>query len=300
MARMRRPIGVALTGATVALVVVAVLLRSGSGTGDRHRAPTKRSTAAGAAPSGARPDRSARLVAEINQAQTVIDDPSSTSGQLARAGLVEQVTTGTLGRQPPRARQAVLAALGPQAAATMRADLDAAGALSQIVAPGPRLPHWRIEQPPPPGTLLGYFRLAQTRYGVPWRYLAAIEFVETRFGRVHGLSTAGAQGPMQFLPSTWAGYGRGSIDSQRDAILAAARFLHANGAPRQMAGALYHYNNSSHYVRAVQDYAGGMGADRRAYYGYYYWQVLYARKGGTVILPIGYPRARPVAVALPR
>jgi hypothetical protein len=181
----------------------------------------------------------------------------------------------------------------------MRANLDAAGALSRIFAPAPRLPHWRIEQPPAAGTLLGYFRLAQARFGVPWRFLAAIEFVETRFGRVHGLSTAGAQGPMQFLPSTWAQYGSGSIDSQRDAILAAARFLVANGAPRQIAGALYRYNNSTHYVRAVQDYAGRMRADPRAYRGYYYWQVLYARAGGTVLLPIGYPRARPVPVTLP-
>jgi hypothetical protein len=126
---------------------------------------------------------------------------------------------------------------------------------------------------------------------VPWQDLAAIEFIETRFGRVRGLSPAGAQGPMQFMAATWARYGSGEIGNQRDAILAAARHLATNGAPRDMAGALYHYNPSRGYVRAVQDYASRMRADVRAYYVYSYWQVLYARQGGTIISPSGTPDA---------
>jgi hypothetical protein len=66
-----------------------------------------------------------------------------------------------------------------------------------------------------------------------------------------------------------------------------------------MAGALYHYDNSLDYVRAVNDYALRMIARPRAYYGYYQWQVLYARPGGTVVLPVGYPRVRPVRVVYP-
>ena len=181
----------------------------------------------------------------------------------------------------------------------MRANLSAAAALSGIVLPRGGLPHWRIVQPPAPNTLLGYFRAAQARFGVPWEDLAAIEFIETRFGRVQGLSPAGAQGPMQFMAATWARYGSGEVGNQRDAILGAARYLAANGAPGDTAGALYHYNNSRDYVRAVQDYASRMRAHVRAYYGYYYWQVLYARVGGTVILPVGYPKTRPLPVALP-
>jgi membrane-bound lytic murein transglycosylase B len=142
--------------------------------------------------------------------------------------------------------------------------------------------------------LLGYFKGAQSHLHVGWEYLAAIEFIETKFGRVHGLSPAGAQGPMQFLPATWAEYGTGNIDNPRDAILAAARFLLANGAPGDIAGALYHYNPSSDYVHAVESYAGRMRADHRAYYGYYYWQVVYAYARGTVILPVGYPKVRAV------
>jgi hypothetical protein len=59
-----------------------------------------------------------------------------------------------------------------------------------------------------------------------------------------------------------------------------------------MATALYHYNDSTDYVAAVQDYAGCMRADPRAYHDYYNWQVLYARVGGLFILPVGYPQSR--------
>jgi hypothetical protein len=181
----------------------------------------------------------------------------------------------------------------------MRTNLDAASALAGLVVPHKRLPHWTIVLPPPPSTLLGYFRTAQSRFGVRWEYLAAIELIETRFGRIQGVSSAGARGPMQFLPDTWARYGSGNIDNAHDAILGAARYLVANGAPGDMADALYHYNNSRDYVRAVQDYASRMRADPLAYDGYYYWQVFYAHAGGTVFLPVGYPKVRPVPVNYP-
>jgi membrane-bound lytic murein transglycosylase B len=185
---------------------------------------------------------------------------------------------------------------GPAAQMT-RTNLDAALALVAIAAPARRrIPPWRIIRPPLPATLLGYFRDAQVRYRIPWEYLAAIEFVETRFGRVHGTSSAGAQGPMQFLPSTWRRYGHGRINDPHDTILGAARFLAANGAPSDMARALFNYNNSDAYVRAVSDYAARMRADPRAYYAYYFWQVLFHRRGGDVILPEGFPSARPVPV----
>ena len=129
---------------------------------------------------------------------------------------------------------------------------------------------------------------------MPWEDLAAIEFVETKFGRIAGLSTAGAEGPMQFLPATWARYGRGDVHNARDAIFGAARYLVANGAPADMPGALYHYNPSADYVAAVTDYATRMRSDVRAFYGYYWWQVIYAERGRSVILPVGYPRVRPV------
>ena len=242
------------------------------------------------------PASRSELAAALDRAQQIIDDPSSTSPQLSSAGAFEQLATFELARQAPRDRRASLAGLGRQAAASMGANLEAATALARLVTPRRSLPPWKIIQPPAPSTLLDYFKAAQSRFGVPWEYLAAIEFIETKFGRVQGPSSAGAQGPMQFLPATWARYGHGDIHDQRDAILGAARYLAANGAPRDMADALYHYNPSRDYVGAVKDYAGRMFSDHRAYYGYYQWQVIYAQIGGPLILPVGYPRARPIPV----
>lgn len=173
------------------------------------------------------------------------------------------------------------------------AALRAAGALSKIVPAERRFPDWRIVTPPPPKLLLKYFQTAASAYKLRWQYLAAVELVETRMGRIRGLSPAGAKGPMQFMPATWAEYGRGSINNQRNAILAAARFLAANGGCRNIAGALLHYNPSRSYVVAVEAYAHEMRRDGRAFYGYYNWQVFYRSTNGSFLLPVGYPRVRP-------
>src|SRR5215211_6416210 len=94
-------------------------------------------------------------------------------------------------------------------------------------------------------------------------------------------------------PATWRRYGHGGdIHATGDAILAAARLLRANGAPADMAGALYAYNPSRRYVRAVSAYAGQLRANQRAFLGYYHWQVFY----GDTLLPEGYP-ARPATPA---
>lgn len=296
-------------GSLVCLVIAAVLvsLLAGSRQEQSDHAPrgqVAHSSAVVQHPPGLLPAQlptdPRQLASDINRAQEIIDDPASGSRENASAGLFEELATGALAGKAPRARRATLAMLKGRAAASMRANLQASAALSRLSTPRKRFPPWRIVQPPAPNNLLGFFRAAQSRYGIRWEYLAAIELVETRFGRIHGLSSAGAQGPMQFLPATWARYGTGSIDNQRDAILAAARYLAANGGPGNMTNALYHYNNSLDYVTAVQDYANRMRADPRAYVGYYNWQVIYARaRGGAFILPVGYPTVRPVPLHLP-
>jgi membrane-bound lytic murein transglycosylase B len=95
---------------------------------------------------------------------------------------------------------------------------------------------------------------------------------------------------MQFMPGTWAAYGEGDVNSDRDAIRAAARYLKANGAPANMANALFRYNNSQRYVRAVTAYAEVMRAEPDAYRGYYHWQVYYLTTMGDILLPVGYGR----------
>ena len=126
----------------------------------------------------------------------------------------------------------------------------------------------------PPATLLGYYRAAQRRFGVRWNVLAAVNFVESAFNKLRNESATGAQGPMQFMPATWRAYGLGgNVHDPHDAILGAANYLRANGAPRDDRRALYHYNPSPLYVDAVLRYARQIRADRHAFYEYYARQV---------------------------
>ena len=109
-------------------------------------------------------------------------------------------------------------------------------------------------------------------------------------GRIRGTSVAGAQGPMQFMPGTSAAYGEGDVNSDRDAIRTAARYLRANGAPANMPNALFRYNNSQRYVRAVTAYAEVMRAEPDAYRGYYGWQVYYPTQDGPILMPPGWTK----------
>ena len=136
--------------------------------------------------------------------------------------------------------------------------------------PGQKRPEIRRGPPEPADVLRDHYREARRRSGVSATLLAAVNLIESDFGRVRNNSVAGAQGPMQFMPATWTTYGRGGdIHDPRDAILAAARFLAAAGARRDEAGALYRYNPSPLYVRAVSRYASAMRRDPLAYYGFY-------------------------------
>jgi soluble lytic murein transglycosylase-like protein len=125
--------------------------------------------------------------------------------------------------------------------------------------------------PPPLSELFSHYDEAK-RLGIDRHYLAAIHLVETKFGRVKSNSTAGAKGPMQFIPSTWKIYGRGgNIQDPHDAILAAARLLRANGAPGNYARALHAYNPSGLYVFAVSTFAKVIAQDPYAIYFLYCW-----------------------------
>lgn len=124
----------------------------------------------------------------------------------------------------------------------------------------------------PLASLRAFYLEAQRKYGVDASYLAAINYIESKFGRVNGPSSAGAIGPMQFLPGTWNEYGQGgNISDPHDAILAAARLLVHNGAPYNMSNAIWHYNNSYDYVDAVESFARAYRADPSWLDRMYYW-----------------------------
>jgi membrane-bound lytic murein transglycosylase B len=139
----------------------------------------------------------------------------------------------------------------------------------------PRKTPLRLGPPTPAAKLLAWYREAQRRFGVRWQLLAAVNFIESAFGRAKSASVTGAQGPMQFEPATWRAYGLGgNVHDPHDAILGAAHYLAANGGATDERDALYHYNPSSLYVDAVLHYAHRITHVRYAFAEYYAWTVV--------------------------
>jgi membrane-bound lytic murein transglycosylase B len=145
--------------------------------------------------------------------------------------------------------------------------------LSRLTPPRP-LREFRVGRPLPAGVLLGYYREAQRRFGVAWQVLAAVNLVESAFDKIRNTSVAGAQGPMQFVAASWQRYGLGGdVHDPHDAILGAANYLHAAGAPHDYHRALFAYNPSGAYVDAVLRYARQLTRDPRTFLVYYAWPV---------------------------
>jgi len=221
-------------------------------------------------------------------AEQTIRSPTIEVADLEEHGRVQQAAYRQLVTEPTW-RDAVINDVPESLRPAVLANVEAGAELRALTAPREALPDWHIVAPPPADELRGHYEAAEKQSGVSWRYLAAIHLVETRMGRIRGTSTAGARGPMQFLPSTWARWGSGDIEDARDSILAAARYLNGHGAPADMPGALFAYNHSQRYVRAVTNYAEQIRSDARAYLGYYHWQVYYRTTDGDALLAVGWP-----------
>ena len=128
--------------------------------------------------------------------------------------------------------------------------------------PGPStvegVPNFVIRKFRVPPFLLSIYQAAGIQYGIRWEYLAAINEIETDYGRNLNVSSAGALGWMQFMPATWRMYGVDANDDNKkdpynpvDAIFAAARYLKAAGAPKDMRKAIFAYNHADWYVDSV-------------------------------------------------
>ena len=128
--------------------------------------------------------------------------------------------------------------------------------------PGPStahgVPNFIIRKFRVPPFLLPIYQAAGIQYGVRWEILAAINEIETDYGRNLNVSSAGAAGWMQFMPSTWKTYG---VDANKDkvkdpynpvdAIFAAARYLKAAGYQDDVRRAIFAYNHADWYVDSV-------------------------------------------------
>ena len=120
------------------------------------------------------------------------------------------------------------------------------------------VPNFFIEKFRIPPFLLPIYQAAGMEYGINWEVLAAINEIETDYGRNLNVSYAGALGWMQFMPATWEAYG---VDANRDgvrdpynpvdAIFAAARYLKAAGAETDLRKAIFAYNHADWYVDSV-------------------------------------------------
>ena len=140
------------------------------------------------------------------------------------------------------------------------------------VGPAPiGVPNFFISKFRIPPFLLPIYQAAGIEYGIRWEVLAAINEIETDYGRNLNVSTAGAVGWMQFLPSTFRQYG---VDANKDgtkdpynpvdAIFSAARYLKAAGGDKDLKKAVFAYNHADWYVDSVLLRArliGGLPAD---------------------------------------
>lgn len=238
----------------------------------------------------------ANLLGEVETALRSTDTPEP---RLPQLGHQQQVIYRRLSRQPDLARQ-VRASLPDRWHKVFDRHLAARRAFLAMHRGRPisAVPAWRIIAPEPAEVLLGHYRKAAAATGIPWEVLAAVNLVETGMGRIDGVSVANAQGPMQFLPTTWTepGIGQGNIRDPHDAIAAAARYLVRRGGLRDIRRGLWGYNNSWHYGEGVLQYAQLLREDPRAYRGLYHWEIHVTTSAGDVWLPQGYHQTQPLAV----
>jgi soluble lytic murein transglycosylase-like protein len=218
--------------------------------------PASTPAPAAPAPTGATGDEGPTVVVRHKQ-------PASPSRRAS--GAVTQTQAQSTGGQPANPVQPASAATSasPDASGNVAAPpqlvAGQAGALAALLggsanaASVQALDFYRI-----PLFLLPIYRAAAIQYDVPWPILAAINEIETNYGTDLSVSSAGAEGWMQFEPSTWLQYGVDALNAGYadpynpiDAIYAAARYLNAAGAAHDLSGAIFAYNHSEAYVSSV-------------------------------------------------
>jgi membrane-bound lytic murein transglycosylase B len=275
----------------IAVVALALVVAAARGVGSTARPPASAAASVVPPPNEALPHDAGALATRLAQ---VSDDLNASIDGWLRSGnpslgeppaavtlqaLYVQRADRLLAKRPRLASLTLPrlpAPLRRESSQTVRALRD----LMRLTPPSHKR-HFRTGRAAPAGSLLRFYRQAQRRFGVRWNVLAAVNLVETDFNRIRSSSSAGAQGPMQFMASTWRIYGLGGdVHDPHDAILGAANYLRRSGAPASYHRALFAYNPSPLYVDAVLRYARQIASDRRAFYRFYPWQVFVRTASG--------------------
>src|SRR5207302_5769409 len=169
-----------------------------------------------ASPSAPQPDPNAPLPDTPAQAANAIVDTSTRLDaeirawrRLATAKPPEDLTLDALYHKRTyrllSSKTALARATFPKLGSFQTFARDVVTAHRELVAITPPLPRKavRVGSATAPANLLRFYREGERRFGVPWNVLAAVNFVESAFGKLRSASAAGAQGPMQFMPSSW-------------------------------------------------------------------------------------------------
>jgi membrane-bound lytic murein transglycosylase B len=195
-----------------------------------------------------------------------VTENSPLTPEAVRHPTLPQVSGGTTAEEPTEAEEELEEAGSEQeadeAAERVGAEADKAAPVLQI----PTLSASACAASAVPPQLIPIYQRAAAQYALGSQgaaILAGINAVETAFGTNLGPSSAGAEGWMQFMPSTWAewgvdanGDGVADPNNPEDAIFAAARYLSAAGMPTDTYGAIYAYNHADWYVSEVLADAG--------------------------------------------
>ena len=203
--------------------------------------------------------------AEDSRGEEVVENQSlgGSAGGGSSGGGGVSAPPATAGVQP----QAIGASGG---SAYLDGGSPAAGNPSVTFSPfGPApigVPNFVIDSFEIPPFLLPIYQACGTEYGIPWQVLASINKIETAFGTNLNVSSAGAMGWMQFIPSSWEAYGVDANGDGRkdpynpvDAICAAGNYLKGAGASENLYDAIFAYNHADWYVQEVLLYAQAYG-----------------------------------------
>jgi murein DD-endopeptidase MepM/ murein hydrolase activator NlpD len=225
------------------------------------------------------PQKQSAQPSQSPSTSTVKPQKKSTASQEPKAGKqTQQATTGKKTSKPQAAAETAKKAKKAKAKKPVKKDKkpsDNAGAPvpATHAPPAPSNPTFSLAQPGPaavgvpnffidkfriPPFLLPIYQAAGVEYGIRWEILAAINEIETDYGRNLNVSSAGALGWMQFMPATWSLYGTdANHDGTRDpfnpvdAIFATARYLKAAGGEQDINRAIFAYNHAGWYVDSV-------------------------------------------------